>query len=270
MLKSACPGLALFSKACFVSMETILRPSIWCLVLLLLAFTGCGESPPGDDDTSSDDDDSSSDDDDSSSDDDDDSAGDDDDTTADDDDSAAGDDDDSAIPGGFLPGALSITEIFNNPQGTDEGREWFELFNPGPDAIDLDGWLLEDFHTNEYLIEQMVLVPAGGYAVLGETLAPKNLGTPIDLAYGLDMNGFPLGNNTDEVVVRSPGGVVIDAVAYDGGVTFPTAEGASLSLSPGATHHFANDMGWNWCLSTAGPFTKEGDLGSPGEANPGC
>jgi hypothetical protein len=132
------------------------------------------------------------------------------------------------------------------------------------------GWTLEDFHTNEYLIGTSVIVPSGGYAVLGESTGEINLGTPVDFGYGLDANGFPLGNNTDEVVLVSPLGIVVDSVAYDGGATFPSAEGRSLSLSPLATSHFANDMGWNWCLSSAGPFTDEGDLGTPGAPNPDC
>jgi len=237
-----------------------------CSLFLLALFwilPACVEEPGDDDDDFADDDDSGADDDDS--------AADDDDSADDDDDSGhVGDDDDSSVPGGFLPGALIVTEIFNNPQGTDEGREWFEVFNPGEEDVDLQAWTLEDFHTNNYLIADSVIVPAGGYVVLGESTDVKNLGTPVDYAYGLDANGFPLGNNTDEVLLRSPGGVVVDSVAYDGGGTFPSAEGIALSLSPSATSHFANDMGWNWCLSTGGPFTIEGDLGTPGEPNPEC
>ncbi len=218
------------------------------LVLLVLAMACDDNSPPDDDDSATDDDDSAA---------------------ADDDDTTAADDDDSAPPQ-FLQGALIITEIFNNPQGTDEGREWFEVFNPGVEDIDLMGWTLEDFHTNHYSISESVLVPSGDYAVLGESTEKINLGTPVDFGYGLDGNGFPLGNNTDEIVLLSPAGLVVDSVAYDGVGTFPSAEGQSLSLSPEATHHFANDMGWNWCLSGAGPFTTEGDLGSPGLPNPDC
>jgi hypothetical protein len=237
--------------------EVSLRSLLFLIVGLLGLAPACGDSPLDDDDSGS------SDDDDSGSSDDDDSG------SSDDDDSGSSDDDDSAPPV-FVPGALIVTEIFNNPQGTDEGREWFELFNPGSEDIDLLGWTLEDFHTNHYLIGESVLVPAGSYAVLGESTEEINLGTPVDFAYGLDGNGFPLGNNTDEIVLISPGGILVDSVAYDGGGTFPSAEGRSLSLSLPATSHLANDMGWNWCLSNAAAFTKEGDLGSPGAANPDC
>ncbi|MEE2830192.1 MAG: lamin tail domain-containing protein [Myxococcota bacterium] len=249
----------------------LLRDKLALLVLVaLFALGACSSSPQDDDDSAVDDDDSTADDDDSAADDDDSTADDDDSAVADDDDSA-GDDDDSAPPGGIAPGALIVTEIFNNPAGTDEGREWFEVHNPGLVAIDMDGWTLADYHTNEYLISGSVLVAPGGYAVLGESMdLGLNLGTPVDFAYGLTAAGFPLGNNTDEVVLVSPGGLVIDSVAYDGGTTFPSAEGAALNLAPKAMNVYANDMGWNWCLSTAGPFTAEGDLGSPGEANPDC
>ena len=62
----------------------------------------------------------------------------------------------------------------------------------------------------------------------------------------------------------------VHSVAYDGGNTFPSAEGTSLNLDPDATNPYANDMGWNWCLSTAAPFTTEGDIGTPGAANTDC
>jgi len=254
-------------------MTLVRDPKAALLLLAGLLFLGpaCGDEPVDDDDDSStDDDDSSTDDDDSSADDDDSSADDDDSATDDDDSASPDDDDDSAVSPDYFPGALIVTEIFNNPLGTDEGREWFEVFNPGSEDIDMVDWILEDFHTNDYRIGDTVIVPAGGYAVLGESVDAINLGTPVDFAYGLDGSGFPLGNNTDEVVLISPGGFVVDAVAYDGGVTFPSAEGQSLNLSPAATNHFANDMGWNWCLSTAAAFTVEGDLGTPGTANPDC
>ena len=234
----------------------LLRENLALFALVALCGLGaCSSSPQDDDDSAVDDDDSAVDDDDSGT---------------DDDDSGA-DDDDSAPPGGIGPGALIVTEIFNNPAGTDEGREWFEVYNPGLVVIDMDGWTLADYHTNEYLISGSVLVPPGGYAVLGESSnTALNLGTPVDFAYGLTADGFPLGNNTDEVVLISSGGLIIDSVAYDGGNTFPSAEGAALNLDPAATNVYANDMGWNWCLSIAGPFTAEGDLGSPGAANPDC
>ena len=236
------------------------------IVLGLLGLPACGDDPASDDDDSA----VSNDDDSAAGDDDDSAASDDDDSTADDDDSSSGDDDDSAVPGGYLPGSLVVTEIFPDPVGKDQGREWFEVFNPGVADVDMEGWVLEDIHTNSYVIAESLVVPSGGFAVLGESTDPINLGTPVDYAYGLDVNGFPLGNNTDEVVLFSPGGVLIDAVHYDGGGQFPSAVGRSIQLDPGAFNSYANDMGWNWCLSTGPLFTTQGDQGTPGAPNTDC
>ena len=55
----------------------------------------------------------------------------------------------------------------------------------------------------------------------------------------------------------------IDRVAYDGGVTFPNPDGASMALlSP----DLDNNLGQNWFVS-ADPWPgSAGDAGSPGSA----
>jgi len=46
---------------------------------------------------------------------------------------------------------LIINEFELNPDGTDSGNEWVELFNPSDNSIDLSGWSLknndDDIHT---------------------------------------------------------------------------------------------------------------------------
>ena len=39
-------------------------------------------------------------------------------------------------------GEIVITEIQNNPRGSDDDREYVELYNPSTRAVDLDGWTL--------------------------------------------------------------------------------------------------------------------------------
>ena len=41
-------------------------------------------------------------------------------------------------------GALVISEVQNNPIGSDQTREYLELTNPGGAAVDLTGWRVQD------------------------------------------------------------------------------------------------------------------------------
>jgi hypothetical protein len=48
----------------------------------------------------------------------------------------------------FLPGTVSagilITEIMYDPEGSDAKQEWIELYNPGPEAVNLADWKYAD------------------------------------------------------------------------------------------------------------------------------
>ncbi|MEX0933949.1 MAG: lamin tail domain-containing protein [Candidatus Paceibacterota bacterium] len=39
---------------------------------------------------------------------------------------------------------LIITEVMYDPQGSDKGREWVEIYNSGSSAVNLDGWKIND------------------------------------------------------------------------------------------------------------------------------
>src|SRR5215212_6081954 len=63
---------------------------------------------------------------------------------------------------------LVITEVLQNPRATsDYSGEWFELHNPGVTPIDIAGWTVKDDDHDRFVVPSSVIVPAGGYAVLG-------------------------------------------------------------------------------------------------------
>ena len=65
---------------------------------------------------------------------------------------------------------IAITEFFNNPSGGvaggvgDSGREFFELYNYGNSAVDLNGWTVFDEGTNTFTITNSLFdtISAGG------------------------------------------------------------------------------------------------------------
>ena len=112
--------------------------------------------------------------------------------------------------------------------------------------IDIDGWTIQDNDFDSHVIDNAgpLLVPAGGYVVLGNnTDSLTNGGAPVDYSYG--SNWF-LSNGADEVVLIDDLLVEIDRVEYDGGPTFPDPTGASMALIDPALD---NNMGINWCTS---------------------
>lgn len=161
-------------------------------------------------------------------------------------------------------GDIVITEIFQNATGTDTDKEWFEVYNKSASDIDLQSWIISDNGIDSHTISSSVIVPAGGYAVLGSsTSMASNGGAPVDYQY----SGITLSNSDDEIILTC-NSTVIDEVAYDGGPVFPDPEGASMELSstfPSGRNNTDNDDGANWGVAVTA--FGDGDLGTPGAAN---
>ena len=157
-------------------------------------------------------------------------------------------------------GSVIITEILNNADGSDDGKEWFEIYNTSDSAIDLQDWSVTDEGSNAFTIFESLVIEAGGFLVLGEETDPVlNSGAEVDYAWGTN---FTLGNGYDEVIL-SCGGVVIDMVAYDDGGTFPDPNSFSMALSPDAYNSVDNDLGENWGISLQ-PYGDGENSGTPG------
>jgi hypothetical protein len=164
-------------------------------------------------------------------------------------------------------GEIVITEIMNDPAAvSDTAGEWFEVRNVTDRALSLDGLRIEDDGGSGFDIAAGtgLVIEASGALVLGRNAeSATNGGVAVDYEYA----GFSLTNGADEIVIRA-GAIVIDRVAYDGGLDFPDPTGASMSLDPAAVDAAANDLGFNWCEATA--VFGDGDAGTPGQANEPC
>jgi hypothetical protein len=77
----------------------------------------------------------------------------------------------------FVNGEVLVSEIMYNPQGSDSGNEWIEIYNSGNESINLTGWVLYEneidheltFPTEEYKIlrgkEYMLIVQSSFYKI---------------------------------------------------------------------------------------------------------
>jgi hypothetical protein len=171
------------------------------------------------------------------------------------------------MTGTVSPGDLVITEIMNNPAAvSDADGEWFEIYNDAPYAIDLQGLDINHTANNPaaiHTIAQSVVVPSGGYAVLGiNASSATNGGVVVDYQY----SGVSLNNTVDYLAILD-GTTVIDQVTWDESSGLDP-NGASRNLDPLYTSAVQNDTDMNFC--TASSVMSGGDAGTPGSANDPC
>lgn len=175
-----------------------------------------------------------------------------------------------ADEGWIGPGDIIITEIlYDSSDSPDEAYEWFEVYNPHLDhPINMRGWIIRDQPGSMQeiaVINDDVIVPPGGYAVLCRTLsAAHNGGVECDYEYGF----LQLTNTADELILEFEG-VIVDEVWYDETGGWPRATSGSLSLDPDALFLDNNDP-MNWCDSPIGPDIPNGDEATPGYENVDC
>ena len=165
-------------------------------------------------------------------------------------------------------GQLIITEIMIDSAATpEEPHEWFELYNPSDSVTyDLMGLQAGDVLFDIFDIDTQVLVPPGAYVILGES-GDQEMNGGVEVAFDYPDGSFDLGNGADEVILYNPvADVNIDDIAY--GTSWDTT-GTALSLDPDLTDPIDNDSLASWCDATTA-FGTDGDLGSPGAANPDC
>ncbi|MEX1024439.1 MAG: lamin tail domain-containing protein [Planctomycetota bacterium] len=182
----------------------------------------------------------------------------------------------NAAPLSFVAGTptLVISEFMANPGSIgDSTGEWVEIYNPGATPVDIEGWTLADLDFDSTLLDNGgagIIVPAGGQITLGNSSDPLVNGG-ITHAFDYSNNGqFFLSNSSDEIVLLSPTGIVVDQIIYDG--TWPFADGVSAALGVAFLDTTSNDDPLNWTGSTctiAGTPCNP-DSGTPGTANDQC
>ncbi len=115
----------------------------------------------------------------------------------------------------FPRGAILVNEIMYAPASGEP--EWVELANPGPDSVDLRGWMISDAAVlNRHAIASVPLrLKPGGFAVLTRDSAALrrargNIPSPV-----VSVSGFPsLNNDGDAIVLYEPFGRTVDSVVF--------------------------------------------------------
>lgn len=179
----------------------------------------------------------------------------------------------------LAPCSLFFTEFMVNPKGTDEEKEYVELYNPGEEDLNLNGCSLElqagTGNPKNHLIIEQVVVPAGGFVTLGP---PESENAQVHWG---SLGGLPNSSSTGPVAVRlltnaSGDWVEVDSFTYlnpgGEGLGAPI-EGQSYQLGRDiidGIDYFtcaSNDDAAHWCLSVR-PLGD--DKGTPGRINDFC
>lgn len=166
---------------------------------------------------------------------------------------------------GLKAGQLVITELMPDPARADtDGIEWFELHNPGPDALPLTEVGLEvskvdgsSAKGHRILTEDITIEP-GAYLTFGR-IAGEFRPEYINYGYGADLT---MGNTAGKIRVVC-GAVIVDEVFYE-----DLKDGVSRQLGArAALDAEANDDPSNWCGGSE-PYGEE--FGTPRAANSEC
>jgi hypothetical protein len=158
-------------------------------------------------------------------------------------------------------GDLLITEVLNNPSGTETHKEWFEvLVNKDVDLVGLSvcSPAATCANSTAFSTTDCQRVTAGTFLVFANgTLAQTGL-TQIDYTFT-----FTLVNSVSTVAVLI-GGQLLDSAAW----TSSTMDGTSRTLEHSKFDTVGNDTGSNFCNSTN--VYNGTDKGTPGADDPSC
>lgn len=148
--------------------------------------------------------------------------------------------------------AMQISEVMYDPDGTDAGREWVEVWNDGPSAVDVGGMFLLEADVRHKISSTgsgaSTLVPAGGRAIIADK--PELFSADYPSVSPVFDSAFSLSNSGERVALVSADG---DEYSY--------AEWSSGSAaSAGKSWQRA---GVSWVAAKATPGAENADREDP-------
>lgn len=168
---------------------------------------------------------------------------------------------------GRKAGDLVITEVMADPDGTDTGKEWIEVFNTLGTPLDLKGMVLSYKDTDGSGLKSHTIragtVPARGYFAMGDIRSGPN---PAWIGYSYADGLGALGNARGVITVRC-GTTTIDEFTYTVAAKTNRSRMLDGKLQPDAT---TNDTETNWCDTPAGNVFFGTSAGTPGQPNVEC
>lgn len=158
-----------------------------------------------------------------------------------------------------------INEImYNPPEGGTDSLEFFELFNVGPGAANLNGWTVTEGVT---LTFGDVSIPEGGYLIVAKN-ATAFTNTMNYNGEVVQWESGSLSNGGEDIEIRDADNNVVDYVDYDDELPWPLGtdgEGSSLVL---CSPDLDNSLSASWQAASTGTGVTVNDAEI--KANPGA
>jgi len=118
-----------------------------------------------------------------------------------------------------------VGDANNDGETSSSQDEFVELFNAGPDAMDLSAWTLEDSLRIRHVFSEDSLMDSRGILVIFGGGTPQLSGIDWQLA---SSGALSLNNSSDTVILRDHDGNIIDQIGYSS----EAGQDQSLTRSP--------------------------------------
>lgn len=135
----------------------------------------------------------------------------------------------------FYSHALVISEVMYDPQGSDTGREWVEVYNDATSSINLSSWKFFESGTNHSLTSSQggVVIPTHGYAVIADNPTKFLVDYPTFSGILFD-SSFSLSNSGEHIAMKeTSSGSEISFTDYNP-ILGGNDDGSTLSFISGA------------------------------------
>lgn len=160
--------------------------------------------------------------------------------------------------------SVEITKVFYDAPGADAGKEWIQITNTGPGAVDVGGFRLLEagVHHKLKVVQGIALLAPGTSAIIADNASQYLADTP-GYSGTLFDSAFSLSNDGEMLVLKTSTGEVAHAYSYTAPPapqkTTPTKSTSSTS-STKATK--VEPMGTTSPSATRVVFEKEGEQGA--------
>lgn len=106
---------------------------------------------------------------------------------------------------------IVINEVYPDPAGKESEEEWLELYNPQSQPLSLEGWVLKDLSSREYIFPNVTIEPRGYLVIARDKVGFLNL---YELNPDLTDLNLTLNNAGEVLSLYDSTGALIDQIAW--------------------------------------------------------
>jgi len=156
-------------------------------------------------------------------------------------------------------GEVVFSEVMYNPAGGDEGREWIEVANTGPNEVDLSGWRLFEADSNHNLnaVGGDGVLASKGYAIIADNAEMFAAENPSHGGLLFDSAWSSLSNTGETLALKDDEGVVVAELTYN---TILGGDGNNKTLEKKDLVGGENPGNWGESIDEGGTPGRENSI----------